>query len=86
VSRPRPFARRRALGATPPLSLGRLRPYALYRPRPIEVHDLRPRLYTVLLAAAWLVSALSLSGCRQKPVLLRLYFTTDVSGFLTPCG
>jgi len=33
-----------------------------------------------------LAAALLLFGCSEKPVSLRIYFTADDSGFLTPCG
>ncbi len=30
--------------------------------------------------------AILFSGCGQKSALVRIYFTTDDAGYLTPCG
>jgi hypothetical protein len=37
-------------------------------------------------AAVVFLAVLALIGCAESPATLRIYFTADDAGFLTPCG
>jgi hypothetical protein len=50
------------------------------------IRAVRSVIAAILAALPVFGLTLAPAGCAGKPAVLRIYFTTDVSGYLTPCG